>query len=204
MERVGRFGARPSRRPGSAQAGLAGRSGRGDARLVAGRRRSRQWWPSSCRCNRLRWLPCSRSLPPASAIWLVQMSPSELDALGQLLDGLEPERRNQLVLALLNNPNAMDIIVREGAGRAILASRDLPAAIAFLDTPADGYSIVTDGISVANGSVSLRLFGRKVRRHDHAADRAGSTAAGRRDRLFDGEPDGSTVGRGLQSSVWTA
>ena len=91
----------------------------------------------------------------------VQMSPSELDALGQLLDGLEPERRNQLVLALLNNPNAMDMIVREGAGRAILASRDLPAAIAFLDTPADGYSIVMDGISVANGSVSLRLFGQK-------------------------------------------
>ena len=91
----------------------------------------------------------------------VQMSPSELDALGQLLDGLEAVRRNQLVLALLNNPNAMDIIVREGAGRAILASRDLPAAIAFLDTPADAYSLVTDGLSVANGSVSLRLFGEK-------------------------------------------
>jgi hypothetical protein len=91
----------------------------------------------------------------------IQMTPSELDTVGQLLDGLDAERRNQLVLALLNNPDAMAVIVGAGAGRAVLASRDLPAAIAFLNTPADGYSIVTDGVSVANGSVSLRLFGAK-------------------------------------------
>jgi hypothetical protein len=90
-----------------------------------------------------------------------RMTPSELGVLGQLLDGLDPERRNQLVLALLYNPDAMDTIVSQGAGSAVLASRDIPAAIAFLNSPADGYSIAVDGLSVVNGSVSLRLFGEK-------------------------------------------
>ncbi len=91
----------------------------------------------------------------------ILMTPSELSVLGRLLDGLEPERRNQLVLALLNNPDAMEAIVRRGAGSSVLASRDIPAAIAFLNSPADGYSIATDGLNVINGSVSLRLFGEK-------------------------------------------
>jgi hypothetical protein len=91
----------------------------------------------------------------------VQLSASELESLGRMIDGLDLQRRNQFVSALQQNPNAMRTILEKNAGEAVLASRDLTAAIAFLGTPADGYSIVMDAMNVANGSVSLRLFGAK-------------------------------------------
>ena len=88
------------------------------------------------------------------------LTTEQLAALGSLLAGLDTPRRQELVTAVLNNPAAADAL-DDNLRAVLLTSPDIPAALAFISTPADPASYAADLLSVGRGDVPLRLFAAK-------------------------------------------
>ena len=90
-----------------------------------------------------------------------EMDPAELTELAVLIDMSDEAVAAELITTLVNEPAAMRAIIGTSAGRAVVASRDLGAAVAFMNRPADALSAANDLMAVLQGKVGLRLFGAK-------------------------------------------
>ncbi|MEZ4716378.1 MAG: hypothetical protein R2851_09870 [Caldilineaceae bacterium] len=98
----------------------------------------------------------SANLPRLAELLTVE----QLAALGNLLAGLDTPRRQDVVTAVLNNPAAADVL-DDDLRAVLLTAPDIPAALAFISTPADPASYAADLLSVGRGDVPLRLFAAK-------------------------------------------
>lgn len=90
-----------------------------------------------------------------------RLSTPELAELGGLLAQMDPPRRQDLVTAVLSSPGAAAAIQRSEVRAALLTSRDIPATLAFLNTPADAVGYFGDLAAAARGEVPARLFAAK-------------------------------------------
>jgi hypothetical protein len=88
------------------------------------------------------------------------LSSEQLTVMGSLLASLDTPRRQDLVTAVLDNPAAAGVL-DEDLLPMLLTASDLPAALAFVSTPADPAGYFGDLLNVGRGEVSARLFAAK-------------------------------------------
>jgi hypothetical protein len=89
------------------------------------------------------------------------LTPDELAQLAAALDGMDQAGRNQLVTAVVADPEVVAMLTRPEMQRYIQSGRDLSAAIAFLNGSGDAGGYVNDLFRLATRRVTLDLFAAK-------------------------------------------
>ena len=88
-------------------------------------------------------------------------SSEELAWLADALAPLRQDERDALITELVNQPQRITTLQRDGVLNAIRAGDDLGATLAFLDGPADLFSAANDLLLLVRGDISLRLMAAK-------------------------------------------
>ncbi|MEZ4608828.1 MAG: hypothetical protein R2838_00980 [Caldilineaceae bacterium] len=126
----------------------------------------------------------------------------QLAALSNLLAGLDTPRRQDVVTAVLNNP-ALRRMCWTTTCAVLLTAPDIPAALAFIRTPADPASYAADLLSVGPGRRTAAPLRGQVRLAGGRHDGGSAAAVAHQPGLHAGECDGAAL-RGRETPLAAA